>query len=423
MTTPEAASCSASSPGGPPCCRPTWSSSGTRSCCDAIRPTGDAAAVASRDHGHHRRRPCYDAVNAIDRTHESYLVDVLRLARRLAGGGRRRGGARHAGRPLPGPGGRASTPPWPPPGRHPATARPRTTASPWGGRGRPDPGLRAAPTAPARWSPYTPGTDPGDWRPTPPANFARPGAALARRHAVRHDERRPVPPRRAAGAGQRRVHGRLQRGQGPRRAPTAPTRTADQTEIARFWANGAGTAYAAGHWNLIAQVVAEEQGLDLVENARLFALLNIAMADAVIACWDAKYEYNFWRPVTAIRDADTDGNPDTAADPTWTPLLGDARHSRRTPRATAPSAARRRRSCGPSSAPTTSFTVDSDEPAGRHPLVRQLLRGGGGGGRSRLYGGIHWQFDNDVGLAAGAAVGDYVVANFLRPRDDGGDDR
>src|SRR5207244_8485108 len=73
--------------------------------------------------------------------------------------------------------------------------------------------------------------------------------------------------------------------------------------------------------NKIAQAVATQQGLSLVSAARLFALVNIATADAIISCWDAKYTYNLWRPVTAIRAADTDGNPDTAADADWTPLL------------------------------------------------------------------------------------------------------
>ena len=68
----------------------------------------------------------------------------------------------------------------------------------------------------------------------------------------------------------------------------------------------------------------QRRASSLVDNAQLFALLNIAAADAGIAAWDAKYTYNFWRPVTAIRNADTDGNPDTTADPTWTPLLDDA---------------------------------------------------------------------------------------------------
>ncbi len=73
-------------------------------------------------------------------------------------------------------------------------------------------------------------------------------------------------------------------------------------------------------WNRIARTVSAAEGLDLWENARLFGLLNMAMADGYIGTFDTKYHYNFWRPVTAIQLADTDGNPDTTADPTWEPL-------------------------------------------------------------------------------------------------------
>src|SRR5207245_10062185 len=76
-----------------------------------------------------------------------------------------------------------------------------------------------------------------------------------------------------------------------------------------------------GHWNQIAQAVALQQHNSLEENSRLFALLNIALADAAIVSWDCKYVYNYWRPITAIQEADTDRNQDTIADPAWTPLL------------------------------------------------------------------------------------------------------
>jgi hypothetical protein len=85
---------------------------------------------------------------------------------------------------------------------------------------------------------------------------------------------------------------------------------------ARFWA---GTA--AAFWNRAAAAASRERHLTLSDNARLFALLNVAITDAVISCWDAKHFFEFWRPITAIRLADTDGNPDTLAQPTWTPLL------------------------------------------------------------------------------------------------------
>src|SRR5262249_29684764 len=87
------------------------------------------------------------------------------------------------------------------------------------------------------------------------------------------------------------------------------------------WNDGLGTAFAQGYWNRIAQTVATEQGLGLVREARVFALLNIATVDAGISCWDAKYTYNLWRPVTSIRAADTDGNSATEPDTSWSPLL------------------------------------------------------------------------------------------------------
>ena len=94
------------------------------------------------------------------------------------------------------------------------------------------------------------------------------------------------------------------------------TRSAEQTEIALFWVEGAPQG-----WNRIARIVSVQHGLDLWENARLFGLLNLASADAYIADFANKYFYEFWRPITAIRAADTDGNPETAADPTWDSLV------------------------------------------------------------------------------------------------------
>jgi hypothetical protein len=98
---------------------------------------------------------------------------------------------------------------------------------------------------------------------------------------------------------------------------TSAVRTADQTDAALFWqANGAGL------FNAIFRQVAAAQDLDIAEAARLFAMANMAGADGVIACWNDKYYWNFWRPITAIRQADSDENPATVADPNWTPLFG-----------------------------------------------------------------------------------------------------
>ena len=94
------------------------------------------------------------------------------------------------------------------------------------------------------------------------------------------------------------------------------TRTADQSLIAQFWYEGSGQA-----WNRITRIVSAQRGLDLWETARLFGLVNFALADGYIAHYDTKYTYSFWRPVTAIRAGDTDGNDATVADPAWTSFL------------------------------------------------------------------------------------------------------
>src|SRR5439155_12101087 len=98
-------------------------------------------------------------------------------------------------------------------------------------------------------------------------------------------------------------------------------RTADQTEIGHFWAyDRPGTGAPPSLYNQITQVIAKQRHNSEIDNARLFALVNVAMADAGCAAWDAKYVYNFWRPITAIRQAALDNNPDTTADADWTPL-------------------------------------------------------------------------------------------------------
>src|SRR5436190_3028294 len=97
---------------------------------------------------------------------------------------------------------------------------------------------------------------------------------------------------------------------------TSITRTADQTDAAIFWQD-----HAHALFNRVFRALAASEGLDIVDTARLFAMENLAAADASIGCWNDKYYWQFWRPITAIREADTDGNPDTEPDPTWLPLF------------------------------------------------------------------------------------------------------
>jgi membrane-associated phospholipid phosphatase len=261
---------------------------------------------------------------------------------------------------------------------------------------------------------YTVRNDPGAWQPTPPA-FAAPLApqwryvtpfAMTDPTQFRPD----APPaldsaEYAAAFNEVKDLGRID----------STTRTAEQTQIARFWNGGTGTSFAPGYWNRVAQFVAQDQGLSLVADARLLALLNVATADAIIACWDSKYEYNLWRPVTAIRAADTDDNPATDADTGWTPLLvTPAFPSYISAHSTVSGAAAS--VLGALFGDSYQFTVTSESV----PFTRSFTSfsaAAAEAGRSRIYGGIHYTFDNVNGLAVGGEVADYVVTNFLLPRD------
>jgi hypothetical protein len=102
----------------------------------------------------------------------------------------------------------------------------------------------------------------------------------------------------------------------------SPYRTAEQTDIARFW-----TTHPIAQYNVAFKDIALQRNLDAVQTARLFAMGNLVGADALIACFDAKYHYLFWRPQYAIQQGEGDGNPATVADPAWKPLLGSPPHS------------------------------------------------------------------------------------------------
>jgi hypothetical protein len=104
-------------------------------------------------------------------------------------------------------------------------------------------------------------------------------------------------------------------------AAAATARSEEQTAMALCWSDGAGTETPPGHWNSIAGTVAMSLGNTLEQPPRLFALLNMAMADAAICAWDAKYTYDFWRPITAIQNGDADGNDLTTTDALWEPLI------------------------------------------------------------------------------------------------------
>jgi hypothetical protein len=263
--------------------------------------------------------------------------------------------------------------------------------------------------------PYTPGTDPGDWQPTPPANLPAlaPQWPYVTPFAMTSGSQfRPVAPPALDSAAYTAAFDEVK----DLGRADSTTRTDEQTQIARFWNDALGTAFAMGYWNRIAEQVATDQGLSLVQDARVFALLNIAEADAQIACWDSKYTYNLWRPVTAIRAADTDGNPDTVPDATWTPLLV-------TPNFPSYMSAHSTLSAAAAEVLTNLFGADYSFTVGAEsvPYTRSFDSfdaAAAEAGQSRIYGGIHYQFDNQAAQASGHAVGRFVVENFLRPEEE-----
>ncbi len=191
-------------------------------------------------------------------------------------------------------------------------------------------------------------------------------------------------------------------------AAVGSTRTEEQTQIGLFWADGLGTETPPGHWNSIAQTIADAQGNTLEENARLFALLNIAMADAAICAWDAKYTFHFWRPVTAIAFAEPELN--------WmsfivTPSFPDYVSGHST-------------FSGAAATVLPLFYGTEDLPfATRSDSLPNVVRSfatcldaAEEAAVSRLYGGIHFRSANEDGLQAGISIGEWTYTHYLQPK-------
>ncbi len=193
-------------------------------------------------------------------------------------------------------------------------------------------------------------------------------------------------------------------------------RTADQTEIALFWGYGPGSATPPGHWNQIALVVSDNKRLSLEENARLFALLNVAMADAGIVSWDCKYVYNYWRPITAIALADTDGNLATEPDANWRPTLPTPPFPEYTSGHSTFSGAAAVVLAVFFGKNEIAFVAGSDDLPGVLRHYPSFSHAAEESGISRIYGGIHFMSANVYGLTTGAEVGALVVERLLKPR-------
>jgi hypothetical protein len=230
---------------------------------------------------------------------------------------------------------------------------------------------------------------------------------------------------------------------------TTPTdRTEEQTIAGIYWGYdgtpGLGTPPRL--YNQIAVHIARQMGSDVVRTARLLALVNVGMADAAIACWEYKYKYQFWRPITGIREADPgtgptglgDGNPKTIGDPDFTPLGAQASNLMG-PNFTPPFPAY---ASGHATfggvlfqilrrfyqTDNITFTFISDEYNGittdNQGMVRPLIprtffslsEAEEENGQSRIYLGIHWKFDKTKGIAHGRQIGDYILKHAFLPK-------
>lgn len=248
--------------------------------------------------------------------------------------------------------------------------------------------------------PYTPSGLPGRWAPTPPG-FAAPVTPQQRfvdpYLIAAPDQFRLGPPpaidsaEYAAAFNEVKDIGSI----------GSLLRTDDQSESARFWAAGAGP----GPWLRAAIDISESRGLSTLENAMMMGRLATSIADAVTAVWDTKFEYDYWRPITGIRNADLDGNAATAQDAGWTSYITAPAH---------PSYASAHAAVGGTAATILTHYLGDDTGFCVTNAVAtrcwdSFAAAAEEGAMSRLWGGIHWRFDNEAGLAMGNSLAAYTL--------------
>jgi len=257
----------------------------------------------------------------------------------------------------------------------------------------------------ASYPPFRGGTAVGQWRPTPPAfgAMSAQGLAFTAMFVLVHNTQfDPVPPRGLTSATYMddfnavKALGRK----------TGSTRTEDQTALALFWEGNASV-----HWNQAANQIARANDLSMSDSNRLLAVLNIAMADTAFTTWSGKRFYGgvpnevTWRPVTSIPLADTDGNPDTAADPDWLPLINTPSHPEYP--AGHPSLN------GAASTVLLSHFDDAQmftlttvgQPSRTYTSITQARSDGN---NARVWGGMHYPSTVAVSDAEGEAIANYV---------------
>ena len=190
----------------------------------------------------------------------------------------------------------------------------------------------------------------------------------------------------------------------------SPERTNEQTLIAQFWQGQGGTLTPVGQWNDLATRAAVKEKRTFHQNLLMYAVLNVALTDAGTAAWDFKYETRMWRPQTAIREADKDGNPGTQVDPTWRSLIVTPNHPSCVSGHSAFSAAGAEvlRACF--GRDDLEIVVASDSTKNwQTRTIRGFTATAQECGRSRIYGGIHFEFDNAMGQELGSKVARFVL--------------
>jgi hypothetical protein len=263
------------------------------------------------------------------------------------------------------------------------------------------------------------GTNPGQWRPTPPA-----GAAMATPWMAEFDPFTLTSPRRfRADAPPALTSERYRRDYEEVKALGAlvgSTRTAEQTDVAYFW-----TDNFFAQSNRALRAIATQHLHRIGDSARLFALANMAIADSVITSWDSKKHYAFWRPSTAINDGDNDGNSATVGDPSWQPLVANPNYPDYTSGANNVMAAMSHTLARFFGTNSMTFQVTSLAPLAVQKtrtyhrftdLQQEVVN-------ARVYLGIHFRFADVAARTQGRQVADWAYEHFLLPRGEWRDDR
>lgn len=258
---------------------------------------------------------------------------------------------------------------------------------------------------------YAPGSGPGFWNPTPPGFLPAQAPEVAHVRPftleIPSQFRADPPPDLSSERWVRDYNETKNLG-----GATGSTRTPEQTDLARFVSD-----QPMLQWNRAWRRISAAREMSLVDNARFFAMLTTASSDALIACWDSKFFYSFWRPVTAIRAGHTDGNPETEPDPTWIGLVTTPNHPEY------PAA----HGCFSSASTETlefffgtdsfNFMMDSAVAGLTHPVrnYTAFSQALDDALAARIYGGMHYRNSCEKGAIIGRQVSRFATRHFFRP--------